>query len=308
METVACNLCGSSEAEPRFEVPDRLFARPHVRARFVQCRQCGLLYQNPRPTLSEMETHYLPQYELYAPEPDSADLSPLLRWAYNYGMSKRLKYVTRYQPRGRLLDVGCATGTFLRAVRAAGGWETYGVEMNQTAARIARERHGLEVRAGTVEAAAFPAQAFEAVTLWDVLEHLPDPAASLAEIGRILRPGGVLVVRVPNGASWDARWFGPYWAGLEPPRHTYVFTPTTFGKFLRRAAFEVLEQSSGSAAYPTFLLSLRFYWSEQEGWAARHLLPLLYQPAMRLLSAPIFYFASLGLRGPQLVVAARKMK
>lgn len=307
METVVCNLCGSAEADLRFDVPDRLFERFQVRARLVQCRRCGLIYQNPRPTLDEMGAHYLPDYELYAPEPEAVALSPWLRWAYDYGMAKRRSFVTRHQPRGRLLDVGCATGTFLRGVRAAGDWEVLGVETSPAAAQIARERHGLDVRIGTVEAASFPDQAFDAVTLWDVLEHLHDPAASLLEIRRILRPGGVLVVRVPNGASRDAGWFGQYWAGLEPPRHLYVFTPQTLGRLLTQRGFQILERSSASAAYPTFLLSLRFYLREHGGRVAQRLLPLLYHPVMRVASAPLFYLASLGLRGPQLVVAARKV-
>jgi SAM-dependent methyltransferase len=253
-----------------------------------------------------MEMHYLPDYELYAPEPESSAVSPLLRLAYDYGMAKRRGFLIRHQACGRLLDVGCATGTFLRAVREAGGWETHGVEMSSAAVQIARERYGLDVSAGTLEAAAFPNEMFDAVTLWDVLEHLPDPAASLTEIWRILKAAGVLILRVPNGASWDAQWFGPYWAGLEPPRHTYVFTPQTLELLLVKSGFEILHRSSGSAAYTTFLLSLRFYWGEHGKWAARRLLPLLYHPVMRLASAPLFFLASLGLRGPQLIIAARK--
>jgi SAM-dependent methyltransferase len=221
-------------------------------------------------------------------------------------MSKRQRFVSRHRPGGRLLDVGCATGLFLRAMRASGVWTVQGVEVDPQAASIARDRYHLDVYTGTLEQAALPGEAFDAITLWDVLEHLHDPAASLGELHRLLKPGGVLVVRVPNGASWDARLFGQYWAGLEPPRHLYVFTAVTLRQFIERAGLAVVEFSSASAAYITFLLSLKFYLRERGGRLARRLFPLLYHPVMRLLSAPLFGLASLGLRGPQLVAVARR--
>jgi 2-polyprenyl-3-methyl-5-hydroxy-6-metoxy-1,4-benzoquinol methylase len=306
METVNCALCGSADAIQLFDLPDRLFARPQVRATLVQCRRCGLIYQNPRPTLGEMAQHYLPEYELYAPQPTQATLSTGLRLAYDYGMRKRRGFVTRYRRGGRLLDVGCATGLFLHFMRNNGAWDVEGVEINPEAARMARDQFNLAVHTGTLEQAGLPSQAFDVVTMWDVFEHVHDPGQTLDEVWRILKPQGLLILRVPNGSSRDARLFGQYWAGLEPPRHLYVFTPHTLKALFHRNHFELLHYSSASAAYTTFLLSLRFYLCDRDGKLAQRLLRVLYHPAFRLLSAPIFLLASANLRGPLLVATAQK--
>jgi len=308
MEDTACNLCGNTNAaQIIFDLPDFLLHRKEVSATFVKCVSCGLVYQNPRPTFVEMAAHYPPDYESYAPEPDAENSSWLLRQAIRYGVAKRCRYVTRHKRAGRLLDVGCATGIFLQGIRNSGKWEPYGVEINEQVAHIARE-HGLDVRSGTLEQAGFAEGFFDVVTLWDVLEHLHDPAGSLREIYRILKPDGLLVIRVPNASSWDSRLFGRYWAGLDAPRHLYVFTPVTLDALLAANHFRIIARSSQMGTYPTFLLSLRF-WSgarDKPSKARDILVKFLYHPVMRLLSAPLFYMRGLGLRGPLVVATATK--
>lgn len=313
METVICNLCGHPTASPYATVPDLLLARPDVTATLVQCSRCGLVYQNPRPTLAEIGQHYPPEYESYTDHVAEKKRNPLLQWAIDYGINKRCRYVTRHKQSGTLLDIGCAAGTFLVGMRNhsenhGGTWQLQGVELTADVARIARERHGLDVFTGTLEEAAHPDNTFDAITLWDVLEHLHDPAASLREIRRILKPGGVLIIRVPNLASWDARLFGDTWAGLDAPRHLYIFSPATLSQTLEKAGFEVLSHSSGIGSYVTFVLSVRF-WLTARGVAERTketVSRLLYHPAARILSVPFFYIPSQLRRGPLIVTTARK--
>jgi 2-polyprenyl-3-methyl-5-hydroxy-6-metoxy-1,4-benzoquinol methylase len=276
----------------------------------VQCEQCGLIYQNPRPTLDEMAAHYPPEYDPYVDVTASHETqSWLYRQAIDYGMTKRGRFVTRHhQAGGRLLDVGCAAGLFLRSMRKFDGWQVEGVEISEYAARIAHEQYGLKVHVGTLEAANFPDQSFAAVTIWDVLEHLHDPAETLAEIYRILEPGGVVVIRVPNMASWFARVFGRYWAGLDAPRHLYFYSPKTLAEALQQAGFQVVDQTSGSGNYPTFVLSVRFWLVAKHASAAvrQRVNRLLLHPIARVLTVPFFYLSGLGLRGPLLVMTARK--
>ena len=308
MEEISCNLCGNPNAVPIIrDVPDLLLHRDGVSATFVKCTSCGLVYQNPRPTLAEMTAHYPPDYESYAPEPDAGNSSWLLRQEIRYGIAKRCRCVTRYKHAGRLLDVGCATGFFLQGIRNIGNWEPYGVEINERVAHIA-QGHGLDVRIGTLEQAGFSDEFFDVVTLWDVLEHLPDPVAGLREIYRILKPGGLLVIRVPNASSWDSRLFGRYWAGLDSPRHLYVFTPVTLDALLTVNHFKCLARSSLIGVYSTFLLSMRFWSSAKNkpSMVRDFLIRFLRHPVMRLLLAPFFYLSGFGLRGPSVVVTATK--
>jgi 2-polyprenyl-3-methyl-5-hydroxy-6-metoxy-1,4-benzoquinol methylase len=308
METVACNLCHGSRASELYNLPDYLLQHPETRTRLVRCQECGLVYQNPRPTLEEMAQYYPNDYECYNPETDLGHNSWLLEQALQYGVRRRCRSVTRYKQGGRLLDVGCATGTFLRGMAPLPGWEVYGIDISPHASRIAREKYGLDVRTSDLEHADFPEAYFDAITLWEVLEHLHDPAASLQRIYRLLKPDGLLVLRVPNIESWDARLFGPCWAGLDSPRHLYVFSTRTLHQYLALSGFTILQTSTRSASYMSFLISLRF-WLAGRGikpQTIQKLSKVLYHPLMRAITVPLFFLVGLGLRGPHIVSVSQK--
>jgi SAM-dependent methyltransferase len=307
METVVCNLCHSAKSNPYFMLPDLLLERPEVISRLVRCNQCGLIYQNPRPTLDEIGVHYPNEYDSFNPETGENE-SGLMRQAVQYGLRKRFRFVSRHRSGGRLLDIGCATGLFLNEVARHPAWEAFGVEINETAAQRARDGFGLSVFTGTLEQAAYPGEYFDAVTLWDVFEHLHDPKGTLDEIGRILKPDGLLVIRVPNNRSWDSQIFRKAWAGLDQPRHLYVFDPLTMKEILSRAGFKVVQGSSRIGSYPTFVLSVRFWLVMRETAPRRRerIIRLLYHPLSRIVTSPFFYLASMGSRGPLWIVTAEK--
>lgn len=307
METVPCNLCGSAAAVPwAADLPDLLLERPAVRTTLVRCADCGLVYQNPRPTLAEMGEHYPAEYESYNFDKDAGRRSWLLERAVRYGLDKRARAVLRARPSGVLLDVGCSTGLFLNNMRRFVGWTLHGVEISPHAVELARRLPGVTVFTGTLEEAVYPAGMFDAVTLWDVFEHLHDPAATLREIRRVLRPDGVLVVRVPNLSSWDARLFGRAWAGLDAPRHLYLFDRETLPRILEANGFRIGRLDCAMGSYPTFLLSVRFWLTARGVPPSRRAAVgrLLGHPVMRLLSVPAFYLYGLRRRGPLLTAVA----
>ena len=147
-----------------------------------------------------------------------------------------------------MLDVGCATGSFLDCMRKRGNWQISGVEVNQEAARYARERFSLDVFAGELLEANCPAHHFDVVTLWHVLEHLHSPLDTLMEISRILKDDGALFLSVPNSDSYDARVFGDCWIGLDPPRHLYTFSAKTLKRLLAEAGFETIDTTNPKLA------------------------------------------------------------
>lgn len=308
METVACNLCHKNNPALLYRLPDYLLAREELVTTLVKCQNCGLVYQNPRPRIEEMGEHYPPVYDSYNPASDGQNTPWLIKQAVDYGLNKRCQFVTRHKSAGKLLDIGCATGVFLNKASEHPDWEVQGVEISPHAARIARERYCLEVFTGTLEEAAFENCSFDAVTMWDVFEHLHDPQGSLRVIHRILKPGGVLVIRVPNLDSWDARIFGPYWAGLDAPRHLYVFDRNTLRNLIEANGFRILEQSSRGGSYLTFALSVRFWLTARGNSPARvdTIYQLLTHPLLRLVTAPLFYLRDFGLRGPLLTITAEK--
>jgi 2-polyprenyl-3-methyl-5-hydroxy-6-metoxy-1,4-benzoquinol methylase len=148
---------------------------------------------------------------------------------------KHLSMVLRYMPgKGNLLDVGCASGVFLeQALR--GGWRIRGVEPNERLAQKAAERLGAAAVVNrALEEAELPCQSFDAVTLWDVLEHVADPAGVLAKCASLLRPEGVVLAKVPDLDSLTARLMRERWP-LLLPEHLSYFTKKSLCALSHRA-------------------------------------------------------------------------
>jgi len=262
-ETINCPLCGSTRFQKLQSGPDYFMRLPGI-FHLVSCKTCGLLYQNPRLPLSEIGRFYPNHYGSYSSaQAGLGTRRGMMRWIIWRGQHKRCRLIERSVPMitgvpRRLLDVGCASGLFLEAMQSYPAWQIEGVELNNAAAHATSARLGVPVFAGPFEQAQYPDGAFDAITMWDVLEHLHEPLASLREIRRILRPGGVLFVRVPNAASYVARMCGRYWSGYDLPRHMTLFTPNTLARTLAESGFQEKLCVFASGSYLATLHSLRF--------------------------------------------------
>ena len=259
LESVPCAVCGADDPTALRWAGDQLSGKPG-RFRLVRCRRCRLVYLNPRPAPRALAEWYFDGYEPHRP---AGPFRPTRRGALRRWVGARaVPWYTRgvgFDPAavratldriddlppyfvfgfvptrrgGRVLDVGCGTGANLDAARRF-GWETHGVEVSPAAAQVARETLGLNVVTGTLEAAAYPDEHFDVVALSHVLEHLPDPVATLREVARILRPDGLVLLAVPNHRSLPAFVFRSYWFPWEVPRHLYHFSPTSLAALLDR--------------------------------------------------------------------------
>lgn len=298
METVLCNYCNSSSSELLYRITDFYLNKKDISYLLVKCSNCGLIYQNPRPTQEEIGKAYPSTYEAFKSDQKQSWLETK---AYQYGLEKRCKAITSIKRNpGRLLDIGCSTGLFLDAMQSKHGWESYGVEINEYPARIAREKYHLNIFQGNLEQASYPPAFFDAVTLWDVLEHLPDPTSTLQEVKRIIKPEGVLVVRVPNYDSCDAIIFGPAWAGLDVPRHFYVFSRNCLVKLLEKNGFTAPKLNCKIGGFPMFVLSLRFWMNKKSinSSSKRIINRLINNLITQSISAPFFFISGQFLRGP----------
>jgi len=127
-------------------------------------------------------------------------------------------------------DLGCGTGVFLDVARER-GWTPWGLEVSEYAAGVARQR-GLNVVCGPIDAALLPGRRFDAVTMWDVIEHVADPAAAVAAAAGALRPGGVLAISTGDVTSLAARLSGPDWHLFNLPEHLFFFSPEALRRLL----------------------------------------------------------------------------
>jgi 2-polyprenyl-3-methyl-5-hydroxy-6-metoxy-1,4-benzoquinol methylase len=308
LEHVPCNLCGSSEYISLIQGPDLLLDEKEELFTLVKCRRCGLVFQNPRPTADEIGKYYPDDYEPFFQDTDT---NWFLNKIAHYGVDKRSRIINSLPGRvehSRLLDIGCSTGLFLNTLQKENSWQVWGVEPSEYAADIARNQYNLNVYTGDLFQAKYPEGFFDVVTLWDVLEHVPNPTNTLIEISRITKPQGYLVIRIPNFDSFDAKLFGASWAGLDLPRHTYVFSKKTITKMLELRGFDVVSVKNNIGTYPTFVLSIRFWLTNRhapDGFKEK-IIRILNHPSLRLITAPFFYIYSLLLLGAEITVIARK--
>jgi SAM-dependent methyltransferase len=259
----------------------------------VRCRSCGLAYTSPRPSPSETAAFYPDDYwgretadGLTGDDARQAP-PPLRHWvedAYRRRQQREVvRWLARLRPaRGRLLDVGCGRGDLLTALRAD-GWRAQGVEPSAAAAETARRRFGLDVVTGTLEDADLRDDAgagplFDAVVFAGVVEHVPDPLATLRRARALLAPGGLLAVLfLPRFDSLQARLFGPRWLALDLPRHLYHFDDDSWRRLLAETGLrlEAMEPYSSrhsatmwvASAFPA-LHKHRFYLAEAAGETA----------------------------------------
>lgn len=212
----------------------------------VRCRGCGLIYVSPMPDADKLAAHYQDAsyfagdsqqgYRNYA-EMEKA-LQPLF--------ARRLRTLAGCFPqRGRLLDYGCAAGYFLQ-MAAADGWQVQGVELSAEMAQQAAARTGAPVVTALGE---LPDAPFDVITLWEVIEHLPQPVATIAALAARLRPGGMLMLSTPNTAHWQAVREPERWGGYRPPSHLTFLTPATLARIMQAGGLHGV-QVSGAAPRP----------------------------------------------------------
>ncbi len=223
----ACPICGRQAWEHQCDIPDLLGNRRTQFAVYA-CTGCGLL-KTGIPAGGQL---YPPDY--YTRLPSTPD-------AQRRYTRDRLRRLQSFVSSGNVLDVGCGSGNFLDALRAA-GWHAQGTEVNRDAVAVLRKKRH-EFRTGSLRTQHFPTGFFDAVTYIGTFEHVPEPAQELSEVGRILRPGGGLILNVTNAGSREALAFGANWFGYEAPRHCFNYTEPTVTRLLTLRGFKVLRVS-----------------------------------------------------------------
>lgn len=209
--------------------------------RIVRCRHCGLMYANPQ---EHVDCEHFPAQapqDLYDPE------LPAHRQYFQKQLTqlpdneRALRVLNRLCPnRGKLLEIGCFAGIFLNRIRQD-GWDVTGLEPDLAIGAYARSKYGLNVLNGTLPSRSLGAASFDAAVLLHVIEHMPDPAANLREIRRLLRPGGVFVVETPRFNSLSFKILGRRERSIQNcAGHIYYFTEQTLRALLERNGFKVV--------------------------------------------------------------------
>ncbi len=280
VEVGQCQLCGSSARRTRFV--DGPF-------QVLECTDCGLVYVTPR-LHGEALTKVYGEGYWKSDNPKSRGYADYARAASLYlkTFRRRMRLVTRWaRPGARVLDVGCAAGYFMQVMRDH-GHDILGVEPSASIAKVAQQELGADrVFVGLLDQApaerGYRAGAFDLVTMWDVIEHIPDPQATLRRVRQLLAPGGRLLLETQNVQSRWARLLGRRWHHYKHEEHLYHFTPTTIARLLGDCGFAV--RHSG-AAYAGKYVSFDFI-AERAGRLGR-LAGLMASP-LRLIAGANLY-------------------
>ena len=254
--SVPCNLCGSDRFEvvlPALEAVERAPSERYrsssddiCRDQVVRCRDCELVYINPRPPLEQIQRGYAEAVdETYVSQAEGR-LHAFRRLARQIS---RLKDPAG----GRLLDVGAAAGFFLLAAREQ-GWKVEGIELSSWLAAWAKDHFDLSIRETPLHEGQFPPDHFDVVTMFDVLEHVEDPTATVRVVRKVLKDDGLFALSYPDYGSIFARLLQRRWWFLLSV-HLHYFTRQTIRRLLERNGFEVL---SMQRLYPSLQLGYLF--------------------------------------------------
>jgi 2-polyprenyl-3-methyl-5-hydroxy-6-metoxy-1,4-benzoquinol methylase len=209
--------------------------------------------------------------------------------SYRLYFARKLSDLRRYKPSGRLLDVGCGAGFFLDAARDR-GYDVAGVDLSPVPTAYARDMLGLEVALGSLYDYQAPSGAFDAVTIFQTIEHDPNLPALSAELFRILAPGGTLMVTTPAADGFVARVMGRRWFGYRNVEHVSFFTRRSLRYTLEHSGFEIvsLEVEHGKGLSPKYVLNrlINYYYDHRT--VIRNGLRLLH-PIMPLLGKAVLF-------------------
>ncbi len=237
-----CPLCAGQRHRPLYHAPG--FDHPEENFQLRQCETCGLVATHPGADQLDLARYYRADYYGSGEQKFVGPIEQLTRLANRArirALQRHLPARTADTPRS-ILDIGCGRGHLLRSLQQQ-GWICHGLERPEFTGEAPP---GVTLHRNTLEQSQLPGDHFDAVILWHVLEHLPNPATALHEIARILRPGGVVAIAVPNFASWQARHLRRHWPHLDLPRHLYHFTPATLSHALEQNKLHPIARESGS--------------------------------------------------------------
>jgi len=223
MKKINCPICEIDDSSPLY-TKNRYF--------IVKCNKCGLAYVNPQPGPEDLKDKYKGNYSQgYIDK----KLSKQKR------AKKIVNRIYRLKHSGNFLDIGCSAGFILEAARKK-GFEAFGCEISPIGLKYAREELKLNVKAAFLEDAGYPSEHFDVITMYNLIEHIPDQGPFLKEVRRILKKNGLIEIWTPDIGHWRARLKKGRWNNLIPPDHIFYFSFSTLEKLLAKYNLKIIKK------------------------------------------------------------------
>ena len=197
-----------------------------------------LLVTSPRPDDADLEKYYESESYISHSDTRKSIFDKLYQIVRNYTLGQKVKLIESFEAEGRtILDIGAGTGDFLRACKKA-NWTIDGVEPNNKARATANEKVGIHLNEKIED---LKGQRFDVITMWHVLEHVPNLTTYIKQLEQLLKPNGTLIVAVPNHKSYDANYYGAFWAAYDVPRHLWHFSQVAMSTLFKASSMQVVK-------------------------------------------------------------------
>lgn len=232
-----CPWCESEKAQINLWLKDEFLTKEDFH--ICECLNCGLLYTMPRPDKEKISAYYKSEAYYSHQENKKGFIPKVYERVKSINLKHKYRLATSGMQPGKLLDIGCGVGDFLHTAETH-GWECIGVEPSEDAKAIAQKRmKGMIITSEELES--FSDGAFDVITMWHVLEHVDDLKWQVAQLQRLVKPSGSVVIAVPNYKSYDGQFYKEHWAAYDVPRHLNHFNRITLSKIFKTSGLELVK-------------------------------------------------------------------
>ena len=231
-----CPVCGAQKFDPFISGKDYFLTGEAFD--IVKCHACGFRFTNPRPRAEDLGRYYESSDYISHSDTRKGFFASIYQMVRKYTLSRKLALISKFQQKGKILDIGCATGQFLNYM-SEHGWNTTGIEPDEKTRSRAISDFGLEVFPQE-QLNVFDKSSFDVITMWHVLEHVADLDERMLQLKNLLKPDGTIIIAVPNCNAYDAKKYGKFWAGYDLPRHLSHFTKEDVRLLLEKYGFTIV--------------------------------------------------------------------
>jgi len=237
LQHLTCPICNSEKIDPFISAED--FFLSHEIFNIDFCNSCGVKFTNPLPSPDYLHSYYESEEYISHSNSQKGLINKIYQFVRRITIQSKIRLIKNFVQSGNIIDIGSGSGEFLNEIQKK-DFITTGIEPNANARKYAIDNFKLNILDET-EINNLNINCFNVITMWHVLEHVYDLDQRIKQIQSLLTENGILVVAVPNSASWDAKHYGKYWAAYDLPRHLYHFDQSTLIRLFQNYGFKLVK-------------------------------------------------------------------